>query len=126
MSFLVKDDELLKNHKKIWGKVNNIVIKGFEIKPVYNTKYLKTKIKYYKGNMNTKFHDNKMPTEGSHCIFFSNISNTWVKTITSNIFRRMGIHYQQSLTITLKFVLINLSKRIVMIEHLMKKIIKMT
>ena len=39
--------------------------KEFKSKPVYNEKYLKTKIKSYNGNINTNFHNNKIPKECS-------------------------------------------------------------
>ena len=33
-----------------------------------NKKYLKIKLKSYKGKLNKKFHDTEMPKESSHCI----------------------------------------------------------
>ena len=45
MSFLIKDDELLKRYNKNWEKVKNGIKKSFDIKLVYNEKYLKGKIK---------------------------------------------------------------------------------
>ena len=38
----------------------------FEKEPVYNKRYLKIKIKYYNDKINTIFHDNILPGEGSH------------------------------------------------------------
>ena len=38
----------------------------FEKEPVYNKRYLKIKIKYYDDKINTIFHDNILPGEGSH------------------------------------------------------------
>ena len=43
MSFLIKDDELLKKLNKIWDKVNNSVKKRFYSEPVYSNKYNKLK-----------------------------------------------------------------------------------
>ena len=43
MYFLIKDDELLKKYSNIWSKFNNIIIKEFDCKPIYN---LKTKKKF--------------------------------------------------------------------------------
>ena len=45
MSFLIKGNELLKTYNGIWEKVRNSIKKEFESEPVYNGKYLKTKIK---------------------------------------------------------------------------------
>ena len=41
MSFLIKDDELLKKYNKFWKKVKNTINKEFDNDPVYNEKYLK-------------------------------------------------------------------------------------
>ena len=58
MSFVTKDNELLKKDDKIWIKSTKVLKKGLIAKPVYNEKYLKTKIKSYEGKINTNFHDN--------------------------------------------------------------------
>ena len=45
--------------------------KDFDSNPVYNEKYIKTKIKSYDWKINTNFHNNKIPKEGSQCICLS-------------------------------------------------------
>ena len=45
ISVLKKDDELLEKHNKISDNVTNSFNKGFDCKPIYNKRYLKTKIK---------------------------------------------------------------------------------
>ena len=76
MSLLIKDDELLKKHDKTWGKVSNSIRKEFDGEPVYNQKYLKTKIKSYEDKINTYFHDNGIPKVIQIDSVFK-----WVKTI---------------------------------------------
>ena len=71
MSFLIKDDELLKKYNEIWEKVKNSIKKELHSKPVYNEKYLKAKIKSYNGKINTNFHNNKVPKEGFQFICLS-------------------------------------------------------
>ena len=61
----------LKNIMKFGENVSNIIKKEFGIKPVYNEKYLKTKIKCYNRKINTNFHDNKIPKEDSQCVCLS-------------------------------------------------------
>ena len=56
----------------MWG-VKSIIKKEFHGEPVYNEQYLKTKIKSYKRQINTKFHNNKIPKEGLQFIFWSDI-----------------------------------------------------
>ena len=65
MSFLIKDNELLEKYNEIWKKLENIIKKEFDSEPVYNEKYLKAKIKSYNGKINTNFHNNEIPREGS-------------------------------------------------------------
>ena len=50
----------------IWEKVKNSIWKKFDSEPVYNKKYLRTKIKLScKGKVNTNFDNNKILKEGS-------------------------------------------------------------
>ena len=71
MSFLIKDEKSLEKYNEIWKKVNNIIKKEFDSKPLYNEKYPKTKIKSYNWKINTNFQNNKIPKEGSQCICIS-------------------------------------------------------
>ena len=57
LSFLIKDNELLKKYSEICKKVKNILKKEFDREPVFHEKYLKAKIKSYNGKINTNFHD---------------------------------------------------------------------
>ena len=58
-----------KKNSEIWDTVSNIMKNKFDSEPVYNDKYIKTKIKSYEGKMNTNFHGNKVLREGSQYIF---------------------------------------------------------
>ena len=62
---------MLEKYNKIWNKVSKVIEKRFDSVPIYNNKYLKTKIKSYKGKVNTNFHDDKVPKNGSHYICLS-------------------------------------------------------
>ena len=54
---------------KFGRKVSKIIQKEFDSNPVCNVKYIKkTKIKSYNGKINTTFHNNKIPKEGSEYI----------------------------------------------------------
>ena len=74
MSFSIKDNELLEKYYKIWDKFSNTIKKEFYLEPVYNEKYLATKIKSYERKINTNCHNDKTPKEVSHCICLSVIS----------------------------------------------------
>ena len=58
MSFLI-------NNEKIGNKVSKNIKTGFGNKPADNEKYLKTKIKFYTGKVNTNSRKNEVPKEGS-------------------------------------------------------------
>ena len=64
MYFLIEDVELLEKYNTIWDKVNVDIRKGFDIKPVYNKEFLKTKVKSH-GDEVTDFYDKKIPKVNS-------------------------------------------------------------
>ena len=59
MNLLVHDKELLKKYNEIWDKIKHLLKKEFNGEPVYNYKYIETKINSYSIN----FYDNKIPKE---------------------------------------------------------------
>ena len=58
-------------HTTKFGKKSATLSKKIDSNPVYNEKYIKTKIKSYNGKINTNFHNNKIPKEGSEYICLS-------------------------------------------------------
>ena len=42
--FSIKDNKLSKKYNEIWEKVTSIIYKKFDSDPVYNEKYIKTKV----------------------------------------------------------------------------------
>ena len=69
MSLMVKDKKLLKNHDKVWEKIESLMGIDFESKPVYgdDDKNIKTKIKTHADSIITNFHNKKMPIEKAPC-----------------------------------------------------------
>ena len=70
MSLMVKDKELLENYNKTWKKIERLMSIDFESKTTYgddDDKYIKTKIRTYKDNINTNFYNKigckKVPKE---------------------------------------------------------------
>ena len=59
---------MLKKYSKIWNIASNTMEEAFDSKPVYNEKYLKTKIKFYEGKVNTNSLSDKVLKKGSFCI----------------------------------------------------------
>ena len=60
VTFLMKNYELLEKYNEICDKVSKFIKKEFDSKSLYNDKYLKTKIKSYKGKTNTNFYDDEV------------------------------------------------------------------
>ena len=88
MSFFMKDDKLLEKYNEIWEKVKISPKKEFDSEPVYNEKHLKAKIKSHNGKINTNFHNNKIPKEGSQCICLS-------VTLIDSVWRTGSNYYPQ-------------------------------
>ena len=59
--------------------VSSSIKKEFDSKPIYNEKYLKTKIKSWKGKI--KFYDDGISIEGSHYICLLMILILFLKKI---------------------------------------------
>ena len=60
MSLLIKNEELLGKYEEIWNKFSHSIKKGFDSKPVYNEKHLKTEIKSYGGKTNINVYGDKI------------------------------------------------------------------
>ena len=66
MSFLIKDDEMWDKYDKIWDVIKNKLNIKFHTEPVYEYKYLKTKLREFNGEIKTNFLNNGMPKENIH------------------------------------------------------------
>ena len=55
MSFLIKDDEVWDKYDKIWDVIKDKLNVRFHSEPVYEYKYLKTKVREYNGEIKTNF-----------------------------------------------------------------------
>ena len=71
MNLLVHDEELLKRCDAIQDKINNLLKKELDSEPVYDYKYIKTKVKTYNNKINTNFHGNKISEDKEYCTCFS-------------------------------------------------------
>ena len=80
MSFLIKDDEVWEKYEQIWGLIKNKLGIKFHSEPVYDKKYLKTKVREYDGVIKTNFLGNDVPNENMHytciaCITIDSVMN---------------------------------------------------
>ena len=66
MSFLIKDEEVGEQYKQIWSVIKNKLGIKFHSKPIYQNKYLKTKVREYDDAVKTNFLPNGIPKENMH------------------------------------------------------------
>ena len=71
INLLVNDKETLKKYSEIWNKIKSLIKKEFNSEPVYNDKYIKTKIKIYNNRVYTNFQHNKIPKNNEYCACLS-------------------------------------------------------
>ena len=74
MSFLIKDDEVGEKYEQIWDVIKNKLKIIFDSEPVYEYKYLKTKVKEYDCMIKTNFLNNSMPKENMHYTYIGCIT----------------------------------------------------
>ena len=79
MSFLNNNNEFLEKYMTIWEKTSNLINKNFDSDPVYKDKYINTKIRSYKNDIITNFHNidsknNKLTEENQLYKYISLIS----------------------------------------------------
>ena len=66
MSFLADDDDVILKYNKIWKKIKKLLSVAFDSKPVYDEKYITTRVKSFEDKVITKFTDNEIPRENTH------------------------------------------------------------
>ena len=86
MSFLIKDDKVWEKYKQIWDVIKNKLSIKFHSKPIYERKYLKTKVREFDGVIKTNFLCNEVLKENMHytciaCIIIDSVMKIDKKTI---------------------------------------------
>ena len=71
MNLLVNDKKMLEKYSEIWNKIKSLIKKEFNSGPVYNDKYIKTKIKFYNDRVHTSLQHNKIPKDNEYCACLS-------------------------------------------------------
>ena len=66
--------KILENYSEIWNKIKSLTKKEFNSEPVYNDKYIKTKIKIYNNRVYALFRHNKIPKDNQCDVCLSVIS----------------------------------------------------
>ena len=69
INHLVKEEKILKKYLKIQNKTKSLMTKELSSEPVYNDKYIKTKIKIYSDKVYTNFQHNKIQKDNKYCAY---------------------------------------------------------
>ena len=77
MSLLIKNSEVWEKYEDIWYVIKNKLNIKFHSQPIYENKYLKTKVREFDGSIKTNFLDNNIPKENMYytCIAFITIDS---------------------------------------------------
>ena len=67
MPFRIKNEKLLKKHKTIWTKIEDLKNIGLIALPVYNDRYIKTKTKTYGDKVYINFRGLNVPGDDIEC-----------------------------------------------------------
>ena len=68
MSFKIKDESVYLKYTEIWNKIQKLLGIQFHSQPIYNDKYIKTKVKTFSSMINTLFSGNEIPRERKHYV----------------------------------------------------------
>ena len=63
MSFKIEDDEVYIKYNQIWNKIKELLGVKFYSEPIYEDKYIKTKVKTFSSVINTLFSGDEIPKE---------------------------------------------------------------
>ena len=81
MSFKVEYESVYLKYAEIWNKIKKSLNTRFHSQPIYDDKYIKTKVKTFSSTINTLFSDNEIPKERNHYIFIAAICIYYVLRI---------------------------------------------
>ena len=68
MSFKIEDESVFLEYNEIWNKIKKTLNTRFHSQPIYDDKYIKTKVKTFSSVINTLLSYNKIPKERNHYI----------------------------------------------------------
>ena len=68
MPFKIEDEDVYLKYTEIWNKIKKLLGIKFHIQPIYDDKYIKTKVKTFSCMINTLFPGNEIPRERNHYI----------------------------------------------------------
>ena len=73
MLFKIEDEDVYLKYNKIWNKIKSVLNVKFHSQPIYDDKYIKTKVKTFNNAINTLFSGDEIPKERVHFLCISAI-----------------------------------------------------
>ena len=74
MSYLFKSSEVWEKYKDIWDVIKNRLSIKFHSEPIFENKYLKTKVREFDGSIKTNFLANSLPKENTYYTYIACIT----------------------------------------------------
>ena len=73
MSIKIEEESVYLKYAKIWNKIKSILNVKFHSQPIYDDKYIKTKVKTFNNTVNTLFSGDEISKERIHYVCISAI-----------------------------------------------------
>ena len=73
MSFKIEDEDMYLKYNEIWNKIKSTLNVKFHSQPIYDDKYIKTKVKTFNISVNTLFSGDEISKERIHFVCISAI-----------------------------------------------------
>ena len=73
MSFKIESEDVYLKYAEIWNKSKSILNVKFHSQPIYDDKYIKTKVKTFNNTINTLLSGDEIPKERIHYVSISAI-----------------------------------------------------
>ena len=73
MSLKIEEESVYLKYTEIWNKIKSVLNVKIHSKPIYDDKYIKTKVKTFNNTINTLFSGDEVPKERIHYVCISAI-----------------------------------------------------
>ena len=91
MSFCIDDEKLLAKYKSIWSKIEVLKTIKLNTLPVYDDRYIKTKIRTYDDKIYTNFRGLNVPEDHRECESFTVISGDFLLVYKSKYYPQVHL-----------------------------------
>ena len=68
LSFKTEEESVYSKYAEIWNKIKSVLNVKFHSQPIYDDKYIKTKVKTFNNTINTLFSRDEIPKERNHYV----------------------------------------------------------